>query len=99
MRVSSFAAHNVTIQQIGPDARFGYYPYLFSETWVEVVPTNLSELLPFPSPLNHEFRALADPQISQIPTLRLKSLPAQQLSPIQRAVPLHRQARLLPTRA
>ncbi|GAA5917294.1 hypothetical protein JCM5296_003051 [Sporobolomyces johnsonii] len=36
-----YGAHNVTISQIGPDARFGYYPYLITETWIESVPTNV----------------------------------------------------------
>ncbi|GAA5896469.1 uncharacterized protein JCM6883_006915 [Sporobolomyces salmoneus] len=37
-----YGAHNVTISQLGPDARFGYYPYLITETWIESVPTNVA---------------------------------------------------------
>ncbi|KAM0753567.1 hypothetical protein T439DRAFT_353357 [Meredithblackwellia eburnea MCA 4105] len=37
-----YGQHNVTLQQIGPDARFGYYPYLFTETWIQIVPTNVA---------------------------------------------------------
>ncbi|KAK4701498.1 hypothetical protein P7C70_g4730, partial [Phenoliferia sp. Uapishka_3] len=37
-----YGSHNVTLQQVGKDARIGYYPYLFSETWIEVVPTNIA---------------------------------------------------------
>lgn len=35
-----FGLHNVTLSQIGPDARFGFYPYLVTETWVETIPLN-----------------------------------------------------------
>ncbi|GAA5831182.1 hypothetical protein JCM3766R1_002957 [Sporobolomyces carnicolor] len=37
-----YGSHNVTISQLGPDARFGYYPYLITETWIESVPTDVS---------------------------------------------------------
>ncbi|KAI5481533.1 hypothetical protein MNV49_004290 [Pseudohyphozyma bogoriensis] len=37
-----YGAHNVTLLQIGRDARFGYYPYLVTEMWQETVPTNAS---------------------------------------------------------
>ncbi|GAA5974026.1 hypothetical protein JCM11641_008219 [Rhodosporidiobolus odoratus] len=36
-----YGHHSVSISQLGPDARFGYYPYLVTETWVEIVPTNV----------------------------------------------------------
>ncbi|KAM0793036.1 hypothetical protein ACM66B_000525 [Microbotryomycetes sp. NB124-2] len=35
-----FGLHNVTLSQIGPDARFGFYPYLATETWTETIPIN-----------------------------------------------------------
>ncbi|GAA5940338.1 uncharacterized protein JCM15063_002604 [Sporobolomyces koalae] len=37
-----YGSHNVTISQLGPDARFGYYPYLITETWIESVPVDVS---------------------------------------------------------
>ncbi|KWU45361.1 hypothetical protein RHOSPDRAFT_32984 [Rhodotorula sp. JG-1b] len=36
-----YGQHNISITQIGPDARFGYYPYLVTSTWIEAVPTNV----------------------------------------------------------
>ncbi|BGP21893.1 hypothetical protein Rt10032_c01g0588 [Rhodotorula toruloides] len=36
-----YGAHNITISQLGPDARFGYYPYLVTSTWSEAVPTDV----------------------------------------------------------
>ncbi|GAA5980330.1 hypothetical protein JCM10908_001618 [Rhodotorula pacifica] len=36
-----YGQHNVSITQIGPDARFGYYPYLVTSTWIEAVPTDV----------------------------------------------------------
>ncbi|GJN91843.1 hypothetical protein Rhopal_004866-T1 [Rhodotorula paludigena] len=35
-----YARHNVSLMQIGPDARLGYYPFLATSTWLEVVPTD-----------------------------------------------------------
>ncbi|BGP36896.1 hypothetical protein JCM10450v2_000791 [Rhodotorula kratochvilovae] len=37
-----YGTHNVTISQIGPDSRFGYYPYLVTSTWLEAVPTDVA---------------------------------------------------------
>ncbi|GAA6040755.1 hypothetical protein JCM8097_003282 [Rhodosporidiobolus ruineniae] len=37
-----YGRHNVTIsQQVAPDGRIGYYPYLVTELWTEVVPTDV----------------------------------------------------------
>ncbi|KAL8286818.1 hypothetical protein RQP46_004346 [Phenoliferia psychrophenolica] len=47
-----YGDHNVTLQQIGADARFGYYPYLLSETWIQVRPINVGSS---PSPLSPPF--------------------------------------------
>ncbi|POY71492.1 hypothetical protein BMF94_5805 [Rhodotorula taiwanensis] len=40
-----YGQHNISITQIGPDARFGYYPYLVTSTWIEAVPTNVAGYL------------------------------------------------------
>lgn len=40
--VLPYGEHNVTISQIGIDARFGYFPYLFTETWIATVPINVA---------------------------------------------------------
>ncbi|GAA5831352.1 hypothetical protein JCM11251_003994 [Rhodosporidiobolus azoricus] len=50
-----YGDHNVTISQLGPDSRLGYYPYLVTETWIEFVPTNpaayvATEATPSPTP-------------------------------------------------
>ncbi|GAA5890872.1 hypothetical protein JCM6882_008841 [Rhodosporidiobolus microsporus] len=50
-----YGSHNVTISQLGPDSRLGYYPYLVTETWIEVIPTNpaayvATETVPSPTP-------------------------------------------------
>lgn len=37
-----YGRHNVTLSQIGVDSRIGFYPYLYTETWIEVVPTNVA---------------------------------------------------------
>ncbi|SCZ90333.1 BZ3500_MvSof-1268-A1-R1_Chr1-3g01923 [Microbotryum saponariae] len=34
--------HTITLAQVGPDARFGYYPYLITEIWTEFVPINIA---------------------------------------------------------
>ncbi|GAA5853432.1 hypothetical protein JCM8547_002455 [Rhodosporidiobolus lusitaniae] len=49
-----YGKHNVTISQYAPDGRFGYYPYLASESWIQVVPTDVAaytatEILPSPT--------------------------------------------------
>ena len=35
-----YGEHNATITQIGEDSRLGFYPYLISETWIQVYPTD-----------------------------------------------------------
>ncbi|BGP13008.1 hypothetical protein JCM10213v2_000925 [Rhodosporidiobolus nylandii] len=37
-----YGKHTVSISQAGPDARFGYYPYLASETWIQIVPSEVA---------------------------------------------------------
>ncbi|GAA6010332.1 hypothetical protein JCM10207_005178 [Rhodosporidiobolus poonsookiae] len=44
-RTLVYGQHNVTISQIGPDARFGYYPYLVTENWLAVQPTDVSSYI------------------------------------------------------
>lgn len=39
-----YGNHTIELYQLGPDPRFGVFPYLVSETWVEVYPTNIREL-------------------------------------------------------
>ncbi|KAK4058139.1 hypothetical protein OIO90_000878 [Microbotryomycetes sp. JL221] len=41
--VLEFGLHNVTLSQLGPDARFGYWPYLVTETWTETIPLNATQ--------------------------------------------------------
>ena len=38
--VLPYGEHNATITQIGEDSRLGFYPYLFTETWIQVYPTD-----------------------------------------------------------
>ncbi|GAA5833417.1 hypothetical protein JCM11251_003488 [Rhodosporidiobolus azoricus] len=45
-----YGLHNVTISQLGPDSRLGYYPYLVAETWFEVVPTDIAAYVATESP-------------------------------------------------
>lgn len=42
--VLPYGEHSITLYQLGPDARFGVYPYLISETWVVIYPTDIREL-------------------------------------------------------
>ncbi|BGP13009.1 hypothetical protein JCM10213_007999 [Rhodosporidiobolus nylandii] len=49
-----YGRHNVTLSQAGPDARFGYYPYLVTETWMQVVPSDVAaytatQIIPSPT--------------------------------------------------
>ncbi|GAA5926761.1 hypothetical protein JCM3775_007031 [Rhodotorula graminis] len=40
-----YGQHNITISQVGPDSRFGYYPYLVTSTWLEAVPSDVASYL------------------------------------------------------
>ncbi|KAI5474707.1 hypothetical protein MNV49_002575 [Pseudohyphozyma bogoriensis] len=40
--VVPYGEHNVTLLQVGIDARFGFYPYLITSTWINTVPTNVA---------------------------------------------------------
>ncbi|SCV68420.1 BQ2448_541 [Microbotryum intermedium] len=40
--VLRYEQHTITLAQIGPDARFGFYPYLITEIWTEFVPINIA---------------------------------------------------------
>lgn len=39
--VLPYGKHSITLYQLGPDARLGVYPYLISETWIVIYPTDI----------------------------------------------------------
>ncbi|KAI5481792.1 hypothetical protein MNV49_000069 [Pseudohyphozyma bogoriensis] len=38
-----YASHKIVLSQISVDSRLGFYPYLISETWQIIIPTNITE--------------------------------------------------------